>query len=368
MSMQYFRTIFVLAKSLMLAFMRDKTGLFFTFAFPLMFLLVFGGLFAGSDNINFNVALVDDTDTAFGEEFVSQLEDEEIFSIALVEDVDEAEEQLGRGEYSVILELQPSFGTIDEDGIPRGTMLAYFDEADQQLQQTFTAIMEGLLDNVNQQFIAVDTPFVFETRSLQTANLSQFDYVFAGLLGFTMLSLGFFGLSNTLPVEKKTGVLRRLRSTPLKPLQLILAVMLQYLLLGLISVALMFIVGVLVFDFNMRGDFLSFGLFSMISIISMFGFGLAIGGWAKNENQAAPISNILAFPMMFLSGVFFPRFIMPEWLQAISQYIPLSPIVDGLRLIITESKTLLDLGPELTIIAAWTLAIYFIASRTFRWE
>lgn len=366
--MQYFRTILILAKSLTFAFLRDKTGLFFTFAFPLMFLLVFGGLFAGSDDISFNVALVDNTETEFGEEFVNQLKDEDIFSLERVEDVDEAEQQLGRGEYSVILELEPSFGTVSENGIPRGNILAYFDEADQQLQQAFTAIMEGLLDNLNQQFIEVDTPFALETRSLQTANLSQFDYVFAGLLGFTMLSLGFFGLSSTLPVEKKTGVLRRLRSTPLRPLQLILAVMLQYLLLGLISVALMFIVGVMVFDFNMRGDFLSFGLFSVISIISMFGFGLAIGGWAKNENQAAPISNILAFPMMFLSGVFFPRFIMPEWLQAISQYIPLSPIVDGLRLIITESRTLLELGPELTIIATWTLTIYVIASKTFRWE
>ena len=73
-------------------------------------------------------------------------------------------------------------------------------------------------------------------------------------------------------------------------------------------------------------------------------------------------------PMMFLSGVFFPRFLMPEWLQNISAFIPLSPAIDGLRKIATEGAGLLQLGPELAIMAAWTVAIYFIAFRVFRWE
>jgi ABC-2 type transport system permease protein len=106
----------------------------------------------------------------------------------------------------------------------------------------------------------------------------------------------------------------------------------------------------------------------MLGIFTIFGIGLAIGGWAKNENQAAPLSNIIVFPMLFLSGTFFPRFTMPEWLQHVSAYLPLTPIIDGIRMIATEGKHLTDVGPQLALMAVWTIIIYAIAFRVFRWE
>ena len=122
------------------------------------------------------------------------------------------------------------------------------------------------------------------------------------------------------------------------------------------------------FDFEMQGSYLAFALIAAFGVVMMFGFGLAVGGWAKNENQAAPLTNLIAFPMMFLSGVFFPRFLMPEWLQSVSDFLPLTPLIDGIRKIITEGQSLLQLGPELAIMTAWTVVIYIIAFRVFRWE
>lgn len=100
----------------------------------------------------------------------------------------------------------------------------------------------------------------------------------------------------------------------------------------------------------------------------LFGIGLAVGGWAKNENQAAPIAQLVTLPMMFLSGVFFPTFLMPEFLQKITQFIPLTPIIDSVRLIITEGKMVLDLGPQMAVMFGWLIVIYIIAFRVFRWE
>ena len=96
--------------------------------------------------------------------------------------------------------------------------------------------------------------------------------------------------------------------------------------------------------------------------------GLAIGGWAKNERQAAPLSNLIVFPMMFLSGTFFPRYAMAPWLQKVSNYLPLTPVIDGIRLIATEGKHLSQLGPQLGILGVWIIVIYIIAFRVFRWE
>jgi ABC-2 type transport system permease protein len=112
----------------------------------------------------------------------------------------------------------------------------------------------------------------------------------------------------------------------------------------------------------------SLALFASFATIMMLGFGLLIGGWARNESQAAPLSNLIAFPMMFLSGIFFPRFLFPEWLQGVTSYIPLSPVIDGFRLIMTENANLFELGSHLLVIAIWTIAIYILAIKLFRWE
>jgi ABC-2 type transport system permease protein len=100
----------------------------------------------------------------------------------------------------------------------------------------------------------------------------------------------------------------------------------------------------------------------------ILGIGLAIGGWARNERQAAPLGNIVVFPMMFLSGTFFPRFLMPEWLQNITAYIPLTPVIDGIRLIANEGKGLLDILPQVGLVCGWGIIVYIIAFRVFRWE
>jgi ABC-2 type transport system permease protein len=124
----------------------------------------------------------------------------------------------------------------------------------------------------------------------------------------------------------------------------------------------------LAFHFKIVGNYFELALFIAFGILTIFGIGLAIGGWAKNENQAAPLANIIVFPMLFLSGTFFPRFTMPVWLQHVSAYLPLTPIIDGIRMIATEGKHLTDIGPQIGLTAIWAVIIYAIAFRVFRWE
>ena len=130
----------------------------------------------------------------------------------------------------------------------------------------------------------------------------------------------------------------------------------------------MFIVASSVFNLTVVGNWAELIIFLIFSIITILGIGLALGGWAKNERQVAPLSNIVVFPMMFLSGTFFPRFLMPEWLQGISYYLPLTPVIDGIRLIANEGKGLIDILPQIGLLGAWLVIIYIIAFKVFRWE
>ncbi len=365
---RYIHTVLQLAVTFIKRFSRDPVALFFTFLFPLLFLFVFGSLFRNS-SVSFNVVVVNHSSTQFAKQFVDELKNDKTFKLKNdIKTVDSAKEKMGRGEIDSIIELPKNFGVPNAGAIPSGKVIVYFDEANPQSGQTVASIMQGSLDKINESLTKAPDPLNIEQKPTKTTNLTQFDYTFSGLLGFSILSLGIFGLANAFPSDKKTGALRRMRATPLKSSQLVLATLINYTVIGMLSLALMLIVGLLFFDFNMRGSYLNLGLFSLMSIIVMFGFGLAIGGWAKNENQSAPLSNLIAFPLMFLSGTFFPRFIMPEWLQGVTGFLPLTPIVDGLRYILTEGQTLLNLGPQLLIMAAWTVVIYIVAFKFFRWE
>jgi ABC-2 type transport system permease protein len=224
------------------------------------------------------------------------------------------------------------------------------------------------MDEINKQLVDIKTPFTVTQISTNTESLTQFDYTFAGLLGFAIIGLGIFGPVNVFPELKKQGVLRRLHTTPLKVWEYFVANVMSQGLIGLLAIAILFGFSLTVFDLQMRGSYIAFFVFVLISIVMIYGIGLAIGGWAKNERQAAPLSNLITFPMIFLSGTFFPRFLMPEWLQSITNYLPLTPVIDGIRLIVTEGKTLIEISSQIAVISIWAVIIYIIAFRVFRWE
>ncbi len=367
---RYTTATLALTRAYMKRFFRDKTAMFFTFLFPLLFLFVFGSLYSNNNGgVNFKIAVLNASNTAFAKDFDKQLRSNDTFTVnSDVTSFDTAKELMGRGEIDSIVELPAGFGDLNDAKQPSGSVVVYYSEASPQGGQTLAAVLKSVLDGINAKLGQPAPPLTVTQKSTATTNLTQFDYVFAGLLGFSILSLGLFGLANQMPAEKKTGAFRRLRASPIKKSQLIFANMIYYFSIGIVSVALMFAVAMLVFDFQMRGNWLELFVFISLGILTMFGFGLAIGGWAKNENQSAALTNIVSFPLMFLSGVFFPRFLMPEWLQGITGYLPLTPIIDGLRMIMTESKSLIDLAPQLGLMAVWVIVVYFIAIKAFRWE
>lgn len=349
---------------------RDKVGIFFVFLFPLIFLFVFGGLFGGDDDVSFKIALLNNADSAIAEQFVQSAREAEMLEVEdAITTMEQARQKMSRGEIHATVVLPDSFGEVQEGSKqPSGQAEVFYDTNNEQAAQTLTSILNSMLGEVNKSFVDVSVPFRAAPVSTATEGLKRFDFTFAGLLGFTLLSLGIFGPTTVFPKLKERGVLRRYHTTTLKVWQYFVGNVLSNAAVGLMAAGLMLFVALTVFNLNMRGSYVHLAIVTVLGVVLMFGIGLAVGGWAKNENQAAPLSQIVSFPMMFLSGVFFPTFLMPEWLQAITRFIPLTPVVDSIRLVVTESKTVFDLGPQMAIIAVWILIVYIIAFKVFRWE
>ena len=363
-------TVYVFAKLNTRRYFRDRTAIFFTIAFPLIFLFIFGGLFGGKGGVKFKVAVLNQSHSSFSSTFVQQLKKDKAFKINPgVTTMSRAQDEMSHGSIDATLVLPPSFGIVGPHAAyPSGQAVVYYTENNAEAAQTMTSVLQATVAGINAQYVKTATPFTVVSKQTGGKGLSQFDYTFSGLLGFSILGLGIFGPVNVFPELKKQGVLRRFHTTPIRVWQFFTANVVSQALIGLVTMVVMFAVAIGVFHLKVVGNYAELAVFLMFSIAMIFGIGLAAGGWAENERQAAPLVNLITFPMMFLSGTFFPRFLMPQWLQHITNYLPLTPVIDGVRLIATEGKSLLDLGTQLAVMAVWTVLIYIIAFRVFRWE
>lgn len=346
---------------------RDRLALFFMFLFPLIFLFVFGAL-SHNNSVSLKVAVINRSSSPFAKQFVSGLDKSKALKVNPdIKDFTDANQKMSRGEIDATIELPPSFGAV-KNNLPAGQAIVHYTQNNEQAAQTLRSVLQAQFQGINAKLTKAPAPFSVKSEQTNENSLSSFDYTFTGLLGFAILGAGIFGPMNYFPELKKMGILRRLHTTPLRVWQYFLANMFSNAVTGLMSIAIMFVVALAVFNLKVVGNYLELAVFLAFGIIMILGIGLALGGWAKNERQVAPLGNIIVFPMMFLSGTFFPRFLMPDWLQGITTYIPLTPIIDGARFITTEGKSLLDLGPQLAVMAGWTIIIYIIAFRVFRWE
>ena len=340
---------------------RDKTALFFTFLFPLIFLFIFGSIF-GNQTSTFSVAIINHSQTKFARQFVDKIKStkkESILRVKDVADMAEAKERLKQSELDGIIELSKDFGEIKGEGAnarPSGTLTALYAKGSEQAGNTLSALVSQIADGINKAMGQAEPPITVTSKALGDEALKTFDYTFTGLLAFSLMSMGVFGLANQMP------------AAPFTAGQLIIATAISYVFVTILSASLMVAVGILLFHFNMRGDWLLFSGFLVLSASLMTGLGLIVGAWAKNENQASLLSNTISFPMMFLSGAFFPSFLMPEWLSSISRFVPMTPIVDGFRLIMTEQAGLVGILPQLGMIVGWIIIVYFLAIKLFHWE
>lgn len=363
-------TVAVFSKLNTRRFFRDRLALFFGILFPLIFLFVFGSISKGGGETSFSVAVINQSDSAFSKQYVKEINGNKVFKVdESITTLPGAQDKMEKNQLDGTIVLPANFGDIQKgQQYPSGQAQVIYTQNNQTAGTTLVSLLDSSFKTINAKLVPAAAPFSVTGKQLNEKSLNAFDYTFAGLLGFSIVGLGIFGPVNVFPELKKQGILRRLHTTPLKVWQYFTATMISQAIIGLVSLAVMFAVALTVFDLNVVGNYLEIIVFLVFSIITILGIGLAIGGWAKNERQAAPLSNIVVFPMLFLSGTFFPRFLMPEWLQTVSNYLPLTPVIDGVRMIVTEGKHLTQIGPELGLLLAWTIVIYAIAFRVFRWE
>ncbi|HYI66903.1 MAG TPA: ABC transporter permease [Candidatus Limnocylindrales bacterium] len=349
-------------------FVRNRTALFFSLFLPLIIMLIFGVLnFEGSTSIS--LGIVDEAGTAESAALIDGLREFEYLEIT--EGDRDAEltalEEGDRGHVLVIpADFVPALG--GETGL-----VAYASTADPAQAQVAQGLLQqavgGALANASGQPLPPDggfsAPVSFE--SVESRDLGYIDFLVPGIVGMTVMQLGLFGVAFGFVQLKRTGALRRLFATPTSPAYFLSAQVASRLVLGYVQVAILIGIGIW-FGLQMFGSWLVLAVIIGLALLIFLAVGFAVAGWAKNEDQAAPVANLISLPMLFLSGVFFPRDAMPEFLLNVTQFMPLTYVNEALRGVMNEGAGLTDLGPQLMGMGVWAIITFVIAVRLFKWE
>jgi ABC-2 type transport system permease protein len=364
-----FGVLWALFVASVLMFVRNRAALFFSLFLPLIIMLIFGVLnFEGATTIE--LGLVDEAQNEASSRLSQGLEAYDYIELSSgSRDAELA--ALEVGDLDFVLAIPSGF---DPQPGQESGLVAYAATADPQQTQ----VAQGLLQQAVGQALFAPVgggtppggvlgapPVRFE--SVASRDLAYIDFLVPGIVGMTVMQLGLFSVAFGFVQLKRTGALRRLFATPTSPAYFLAAQVGSRMIIAFVQVAILFGIGIW-FGLQMFGDYLSLAVIVLLASIIFLAVGFAIAGWAKNEDQAAPVANLISLPMLFLSGVFFPRDAMPEFLANITQFMPLTYVNEALRAVVNEGAGLTSLGPQLLGMGVWVVITFLLAVRLFKWE
>jgi ABC-2 type transport system permease protein len=194
------------------------------------------------------------------------------------------------------------------------------------------------------------------------------DVLLAGLLGYGVANTAFAGLTIQLVVRRESGVLKRLRSTPLPRRDYLGAMLGSTLLVFLLQSVTIFALGRGLFDAALPTEWLSLALALVVGVAGFAGIGLGAASLIRSAEGSSAVVNVILLPMAFLSGAFGPTDDYPEVLQAIGDVLPLTYFIDLVRSIYLDHEQLWQHWDDVGIVLAWGAVGLAIALRRFSWE
>ncbi|HXA41588.1 MAG TPA: ABC transporter permease [Candidatus Solibacter sp.] len=359
------------------AYYRNRSAMFFSLLVPLIIMVIFGLLNLGGNHTSENIGVVDLAHNPSSQLIIDNLKKESVLQVDFGSQAAETN-ALKKGDRALVVVLPAELGAI-QTCAPRAvgchpgpkpvSIPIYTNKAKPQDAQIATAIVTQFF--AQSSFVALGQPggvFKPVVQVLPGQNTTYTDFLVPGIIALSIMQTGIFSVAFAFVQQKQTGVLRRLMATPMKVSEFLAAQVTTRLIMAAVQVAILLFVGVVFFGFHLAGNVVELMLACIFGSAIFIAIGFGISGYAKDEQAVPAIANILVLPMMFLSGIFFTRDSMPAWLHTVSDYLPLTYVVDAIRSVAVNGSHLWNLGTDVIGIAVWLVITVAIAIRLFRWE
>jgi ABC-2 type transport system permease protein len=198
--------------------------------------------------------------------------------------------------------------------------------------------------------------------------VSGYQYLLAGMIGYGAASTTFAGLALLLVIRRESGVLKRLRATPLPPTTYVAAVLTSIILIFLLEAVILVSIGRFGFDVPIAGSVFSLVVVLLVGAGSFAALGIGLTALIRSAEGSSAVVNALYLPLSFISGAFFSEDTFPEVLQALAAILPLSHLIELARDVMVFDDRVWDHPGDLAVIVAWGVGGLVLAVRGFRWE
>ncbi len=347
------------------SFTRDRSALFWTIAFPVLFVILFGSIFSGGNNDR-SIGFADLDGSAASGQLKSAFAG--IDGVTLV-DAPEADllARMRKGEVSAVIVVPKGHAdTVAAKAAP-AAVTVYTDPSQSAADGATRQLVGFVLASVNQAATGQPPAVTPAFQSVQTNDLSFISYLVPSILGMSLMQLGVFA-SIPLVADRQKLILKRLHATPLRRWQLVGSNVLMRLLIAIVQTVIIVGVGTALFDVEISGSWPLIGALILLGSLAFIALGYVIASFAATEDAANGMTSAVQFPLMFLSGTFFPIDAMPDALQTVARVLPLTYLGDGLRQVMVDGTPFAPLWLCFAFLAVWLVVCFGIAAKFFKWQ
>jgi len=318
-------------------FWRDRSALAWNILFPVLVVLGFGFAFSGDRPNLYKVAVIEQGGAAPALEF----ENTEYIRFLPVSDVQAAVTKVDRHQLDMLL-----------------------DPAAQRYWINDTSPSGYILERVLHATGGAD----YTRETVSGREIRYIDWLIPGVLSMNMMFSALFGVGFVIVRYRKNGVLKRLKATPLTAFEFLSAQVMSRLWLILFTTTAVFIGSDLIIGFSMFGSYLDLFLVFTLGSICMISLSLLIAARVSSEELAGGLLNLISWPMMFLSGVWFSLEGLHPWVQKLAQVFPLTHLINASRAIMIDGAGLMDVASDIVVLVLMTLVLLAIGAWSFRWQ
>ena len=361
-------------------FSREKSAMFFTIAFPIILILVFGTIFLTQDNASFDVHVQDLDQTNSSAQLIKALELSGKVKVTAVDPAIDPTQYAKDRKVSLVLVIPRGYekalarrlGLMG--GIPNAAFrdanasvtVTYIYDASASSTSTKTLLLQGGLAVVNQG-LSGQPPFIKAVETSIHAKKYRFiEFFVPGIIAMSVMTSSLSGAVTMNAELRQKGVIRKLSTTPITRTDWILSNILYQFVLAVISTAAILVVSYAVFSVRLKID-AWLVLFLVLEVFAFGGIGMILTRVAHEAESAAAAANFIMFPMMFLAGSFFPIEMMPGFLQTIARILPLYYVNEGLRASMVSVDNVAALRYA-AMIGGFAAVVFVLGTITTKWE
>ena len=354
--MSAFPAFRAVALAIVKGFVRDRTSVFFSILFPLMFLVLFGGLFNYTSSPRIDLIQVGPVPVLDRLPPGARNAFRDTFHVAHGGDLSAAVRAVRKGDADVAVQMRGR------------TLVAHYTQTDQVKAATTQGTLNAFVGVANQAASGRPPAYALRTEPVEDRSLKTIQFVTPGLLGWAVAMSATFGAASTLQGWRNSKLLRRLQLSPVPVVSVVAARVVVTVLIALVQMAIFVGLGMAAFGLQLTGSWWMGIPLLVAGTMSFMSLGLLAGAVAKTQEGAVNLANFVVLPMAFLSGSFFPLDGSPGWLQAVSRLLPLRHLNDGMLDVMVRGRGAGAALAPIAILLAFAAVVTVVAVRLFRWD